>query len=214
MFPSFQICFKLCVDHAPDSTNLYFGLLEGNECGCGDDEHFIASVKPAGTCDMSCTGNPSFMCGGTLAYSLFNVIGDRSSDSMYSGDSSDSGGIGDECTNYSSNGYHYRSLTTGSGWESNSSEDDYKGACDECLDYNTHGYHSRRLTFGQSDYRADCDECIYYNTDGYHNRRLTFGFGEGNGSENSNDYNIACDDKKTSDCELMYLGSRENSRVR
>lgn len=53
---------------------LYFGLLEGDVCGCGDDHEFFTKERMDGICDLPCPGNEWEMCGAETAYELYELF--------------------------------------------------------------------------------------------------------------------------------------------
>lgn len=60
-------------------SSLYFALVEGNVCSCGDEDTFIQTFldsyeeQTAGTCDAACPGSPDETCGGAEAYDLYRI---------------------------------------------------------------------------------------------------------------------------------------------
>ncbi|CAM9499658.1 unnamed protein product [Ectocarpus fasciculatus] len=73
---SVQACYELCAVE----SSLYFALVEGNVCSCGDDDTFIQTFldsyeeQTAGTCDTACPGSPDETCGGAEAYDLYRIL--------------------------------------------------------------------------------------------------------------------------------------------
>ncbi|CAN0322087.1 unnamed protein product, partial [Hapterophycus canaliculatus] len=65
-----QVCFEKC---AAESA-LYFGLLEGDVCGCGDDHTFLAEGRMDGICDLPCAGDETETCGAETDYDLFELF--------------------------------------------------------------------------------------------------------------------------------------------
>lgn len=55
-----QVCFEDCA--AEDS--LYFALLAGRICVCGNDAAFLEEEKKDGTCESPCSGDATLTCGG------------------------------------------------------------------------------------------------------------------------------------------------------
>lgn len=66
-----QLCYSQCASEYA----LYFGLLEGIICGCGNTDGFLSSEQEFGICDLSCGGSESETCGGALAYDLYQLEG-------------------------------------------------------------------------------------------------------------------------------------------
>ncbi|CAM9254613.1 unnamed protein product, partial [Hapterophycus canaliculatus] len=53
---------------------LYFGLLEGNLCGCGDEPTFLAADRVEAVCDSPCSGDESETCGGGKECDLYQIF--------------------------------------------------------------------------------------------------------------------------------------------
>ncbi len=55
-----QVCFQQCAD----VNALYFALLSGSVCVCGDDASFLTDDKNEGNCNEPCSGDGTSFCGG------------------------------------------------------------------------------------------------------------------------------------------------------
>lgn len=73
-----QTCYEDCVTQSA----LYFAVLEGNVCACGDSAEFLeATAKPLGECDAACPGNGAETCGGFNSYNLYEILEGAGSES-------------------------------------------------------------------------------------------------------------------------------------
>ncbi|CAM9579887.1 unnamed protein product [Ectocarpus sp. 12 AP-2014] len=71
-----EACYELCASE----SSLYFALVEGNVCSCGDEETFVQTFldsyeeETAGTCNTACSGSPDETCGGAQAFDLYRIL--------------------------------------------------------------------------------------------------------------------------------------------
>jgi hypothetical protein len=59
-------CVRVCTSHG----YLYAGLQDGIQCYCGDS---YGGSGPSTDCTIACPGNPSEMCGGAYANSIYRT---------------------------------------------------------------------------------------------------------------------------------------------
>ena len=62
-------CRGLCYTADKD----FFGVKNGNQCWCGDNEPGEEKKLPADQCSAPCAGNPKEFCGGLLTINVFQV---------------------------------------------------------------------------------------------------------------------------------------------
>ena len=67
-----QHCLAFCSKDAPGAPFLYFGLRAGRDCVCGES-YGSNGATPTG-CDKKCLNNPSQMCGGFSASSVYRIV--------------------------------------------------------------------------------------------------------------------------------------------
>lgn len=54
----------MCYEDCAADDSLYFALLAGRICVCGEDASFLEEDKDAGTCETPCSGDDTLTCGG------------------------------------------------------------------------------------------------------------------------------------------------------
>ena len=75
-FVFFVSCFSFgqtCSEACGELDAVYMGALDGNLCGCGNEEGYLLSLKPEGTCDVVCPGSVGDTCGGSESFDLFLI---------------------------------------------------------------------------------------------------------------------------------------------
>ena len=76
LFVFFVSCFSFgqtCSEACGELDAVYMGALDGNLCGCGNEEGYLLSLKPEGTCDVVCPGSVGDTCGGSESFDLFLI---------------------------------------------------------------------------------------------------------------------------------------------
>eukprot|EP00038_Savillea_parva_P000411 m.96031 g.96031 ORF g.96031 m.96031 type:complete len:193 (-) comp10138_c1_seq1:151-729(-) len=74
---TYEVCNALCAKFT------YFGLEEGGECYCGNDQP-NQGRGTASECSTPCPGNPAQQCGGSNRINVFSTIGFDSTSKLYS----------------------------------------------------------------------------------------------------------------------------------
>ena len=70
------VCLQTCTGFCGAIGATYAGVMNGDMCGCGSDEGYLASEKEGGLCTVECTGDDGRveMCGGSSSFDLFEII--------------------------------------------------------------------------------------------------------------------------------------------
>ena len=69
-------CLQTCAEFCGAQGAVYSAVMNGDMCGCGSEEGYLASEKEEGLCLVECAGNEERIefCGGTSSFDLFEII--------------------------------------------------------------------------------------------------------------------------------------------
>lgn len=68
-----ESCAAFCSSPAYNGPFTYFGIMNGDTCKCGNTKPTPSPSQGAITCGVTCSGNPSQLCGGSNSDSVYEV---------------------------------------------------------------------------------------------------------------------------------------------